>query len=200
MSFAHPEPGASMLTAPPALVSAAADNTGSQSAWFALAGALGGVLITSAIALVTAILNHRWQTRTAERGERWEHTKQLRQDRFETYSHYLSTWNRLTQQLLEVKTVIAALDPAPSDPLEARARIPAETAAEFQAATASWREAFNLVFLIGGQEVVDALNDHRRSTSKRMQDSWRGEYATDAATHVALTDAMRKEIAEAPTA
>lgn len=188
-----------MVTAPPALVSAATDNTGNTSAWFALAGALGGVLITSAIALATAILNHRWQTRTAERGVRWEHTRQLQHDRLETYSHYLSAWNRLTQQLLQVKSMVDALDPAPLEPSEARARIAADTAAEVQAATASWREAFNLVLLIGGQEVVDALNDHRRSTSKRVQDSWRGEYATDATTHVALTSAMRKEIAEAPT-
>ncbi|MFC8918365.1 hypothetical protein ACFT5C_21610 [Streptomyces sp. NPDC057116] len=188
-----------MVTASPALVSAPVDSTGSASAWFALAGALGGVLITSAIALATAILNHKWQTRTAERGVHWEYSRQLRQDRLEIYSKYLSAWNRLTQQLLEVKKAVDALDPAPPDTSEARARIPADIAAEVQAATASWREAFNLVFLIGGQEVVDALNDHRRSTSKRVQESWRGEYATDAATHIALTNAMRRDVAEAPS-
>ena len=34
------------------------------SAWFALAGVLGGVTITGVLGLVTAALNHRWGEQT----------------------------------------------------------------------------------------------------------------------------------------
>jgi hypothetical protein len=76
-----------------------ADAAATTTAWFTLAGALGGVLLTSAVALVTAVLNHRWQTQTAQRQLRQEHDRQLRQERRESYARYLSAWNRLSQQL-----------------------------------------------------------------------------------------------------
>jgi hypothetical protein len=53
-------------------------DTATTTAWFTLAGALGGVLLTSAVALTTAVLNHRWQTRNTERQLLQEHLRQLR--------------------------------------------------------------------------------------------------------------------------
>ena len=64
-----------------------------------LVGALGGVFLTSLVALATAILNHRWQTQRAERQLLWEHARQLRQERRETYAQYWTAWNRLNHQL-----------------------------------------------------------------------------------------------------
>lgn len=177
-----------------AFTNLAADSTGSTSAWFALAGALGGVLITSAVALVTAILTHRWQARSSEGALRWEHAKQLRQDRLDIYARYFSAWNRLTQQYVEVKNVVMALDSPPSSEADAKAKVPAEVAAELRAADVAWRDAWNLAFLIAGKDVEEALVAQLRSTRKRMQDAWKGEYATDPVTRVPLTNAMKAEL------
>jgi hypothetical protein len=176
------------------LTNIAAESTGTTSAWFALAGALGGVLITSAIALLTAILNQRSQARSNEGTLRWEHTKQLRQDRLETYAHYLSAWNRLTQQYLEVRNAIMALDSAPKTEADAKTLIPIDVSAELRAADVAWRDAWNLAFLIAGKDVEDALRAQLRSTVKRMNDAWKGEYTSDAGTHLPLTNAMKAEI------
>jgi hypothetical protein len=53
-------------------------------AWFILAGALGGVLVTSIVGLSTAMLNHRWQGQQAQVSRRWQlqdADRQLQQDR-----------------------------------------------------------------------------------------------------------------------
>jgi hypothetical protein len=71
----------------------AAESSSSTTAWFTLAGAFGGVLLTSAAAIIMAILNHRWQTESANRELLQEHIKQLRQERRETYAQYWSAWN-----------------------------------------------------------------------------------------------------------
>ena len=174
----------------------ATNSAGNTSATFALIGALGGVLITGLIALVTAVLNHRWQSQAAERGLRWEHVRRLQQDRLEIYARYWTAWNRLTQNLLIVRNAVVALDPPPLDADQAKTRLPAEITEETRAATVEWRDVWNLVFLIGSDQVISALNAHRRSTAARLDASWHGEYETDATTHIALTDAMRKELAE----
>jgi hypothetical protein len=176
-----------------AFTSIAADSTGATSAWFALGGALGGVLVTSAIALLTAILNQRWQARSSEGALRWEHTKQLRQDRLETYARYLSAWNRLTQQYLEVKNAVMALDSPPATEADAKALIPIDVSAELRAADIAWRDAWNLAFLMAGKDVGEALRTQLRSTNKRMHDAWKGKYATDG-TLDPVTNAMKAEI------
>jgi hypothetical protein len=178
-----------------AFTSIAADSTGATSAWFALAGALGGVLITSVIALLTAILNQRWQARTGEGALRWEHTKQLRQDRLEIYARYLSAWNRLTQQYREIGNAVVALDSPPATEADAKAFIPVEVSAELRTADVAWRDAWNLAFLIAGKDVEHALRAQLRSTNKRMHDAWKGEYKSgDGGTHMPLTSAMKAEI------
>jgi hypothetical protein len=47
-----------------------------NSAWFALAGALGGILLTGGITLANAILNHRWSEQASAR----THHEQERRD------------------------------------------------------------------------------------------------------------------------
>src|SRR5690242_11239486 len=97
------------------------------SAWFALGGALGGVLITGTIALVTSVLNHRWQQASADRALDWEHAKQIRQERREMYAAYWIAWNALMQVLEEPHS----LD-------------------EMRAASNAWRQAIDAMFLICG--------------------------------------------------
>jgi hypothetical protein len=65
-------------------LTAAAGPASATVAWFTLAGALGGVLVTSIVGLSTAMLNHRWQDQQAEVSRRWQlqdADRQLQQDR-----------------------------------------------------------------------------------------------------------------------
>ena len=47
-----------------------------NSAWFALAGALGGILLTGGITLATAILNHRWSEQAGERAHQEQESRE----------------------------------------------------------------------------------------------------------------------------
>jgi hypothetical protein len=71
-----------------------------NSAWIGVAGALGGVVITGVIGLVTALLNHRWQG--DERKE--EHSARLQESRAalrrETYSRFLVASDQLVDLVL----------------------------------------------------------------------------------------------------
>jgi hypothetical protein len=47
-----------------------------SSAWFALVGALGGIVLTGGFSLTTAILNHRWSERASERSGAEQKTRE----------------------------------------------------------------------------------------------------------------------------
>jgi hypothetical protein len=64
-----------------------------NSAWFALAGALGGILLTGGITLATTILNHRWSEQASQR-ERREQESREASDRLRGVFHdYLVATN-----------------------------------------------------------------------------------------------------------
>jgi hypothetical protein len=49
-----------------------AADQGTTTAWFTLAGALGGVIFTGIIALANAVLTHRWQRLATETDQRYK--------------------------------------------------------------------------------------------------------------------------------
>jgi uncharacterized membrane protein YidH (DUF202 family) len=57
--------------------------TDQSSAWFALAGALGGVFLTSVAAIATAVINHRWQREEKSEDFRQERARLMRQERLD---------------------------------------------------------------------------------------------------------------------
>jgi hypothetical protein len=74
-----------------------------SSAWFALAGALGGVTLTGPLGLITASLNHRWDERA-----RTEQQVQAAQEQRRKVSHdYLVAANSywLTVEQLYVRAI-----------------------------------------------------------------------------------------------
>ncbi|WP_144070104.1 hypothetical protein [Nonomuraea indica] len=143
------------------------------SAWFALGGALGGVLISGAIALITAVLNHRWQSEAAQRNFDWEHSRQIRQERRETYAQYWTAWNALMRILERGRDNIESADLA--------------------AAEALWREALDAMFLICGSKVLEAGIEHIHLTEARI--AARSTRAVDGAGKSrALNRAMREDI------
>jgi hypothetical protein len=175
----------------------AADSTSGTAAWFTLIGALGGVLLTSTVALVTATLNHRWQTQSRERQALEEHVKYLRQERRETYAHYWSAWNRFQHDLQALRAEAQKHRRPTKDGLKKRAPQVVERA---WTAEVGWREAADAVLLIGSQTVVDAATDHFRTTDARLCAAWNGEGHPDqSGTWQKLFDAMRSELLHPPT-
>jgi hypothetical protein len=69
------------------------------SAWFALAGVLGGVTITGVLGLVTAALNHRWGEQTRIRSYREQEGSAIRDQRREACHNYLVATNAFWQAI-----------------------------------------------------------------------------------------------------
>jgi hypothetical protein len=67
------------------------------SAWFALAGALGGVVLTGAIGLVTAGLNHKWGEQARIETDREQQIRTIRDQRREACHKYLVATNSYWQ-------------------------------------------------------------------------------------------------------
>jgi gas vesicle protein len=141
-------------------------------AWFTLAGALGGVLVTSIVGLSTAMLNHRRQGQQAQVSRRWQlqdADRQLQQDRAgrhreqlrETYTAYWSTWNRFSHQL---QALTAAVRDRGS-PADARSQLmldEPELARDVRTAELEWRTVAEVLLMICGPGVTT-----RRSATSR---------------------------------
>ena len=69
------------------------------SAWFALAGVLGGVTVTGVLGLVTAALNHRWGEQTRISTYREQEGSAIRDQRRETCHNYLVAANAFWQAI-----------------------------------------------------------------------------------------------------
>ncbi|MFI5897557.1 hypothetical protein ACIA5D_46470 [Actinoplanes sp. NPDC051513] len=72
-------------------------DAGSAGAWFALAGALGGVALTGAVGLGTAALTHRWNEQARSRAAHEEEARAMRNQRREACHHYLVATNSFYQ-------------------------------------------------------------------------------------------------------
>ncbi len=170
----------------------AADAASSTSAWFALGGALGGVLITGVIGLATAILTHRWQTQATERQLRNDHVGRLRQERRECYAAYWSAWDRLMHQLRQLQSQVVA------DGEEGPAGVHPDVLKEVRDAEGEWRAVADALFLIAGPEVVAAAKEHLGATEHRIADAQRGTLPSGRGTYRRLNEAMRNEIISPP--
>jgi len=175
-------------------VTLAADASATTTAWIAAVAALGGVALTSVVALATAVLNHRWQAQAAERQARQERFRQLRQERRETYVQYWRAENGLVHQIGLLHGEMAALDPAPATRLQAQSRIPPALAEGIHEAELAWRQAADALFLVGGPDVVAAGTTRLRATNARLNAAWEGRHGDGGGTYFALNEAMRAEL------
>ncbi|MGA8875375.1 MAG: hypothetical protein WB555_07565 [Candidatus Korobacteraceae bacterium] len=69
------------------------------SAWFALAGALGGVALAGVMGLVTAVLTHRWTEQARVDAYRKEQMRAIRDQRREVAHNFLVATNLFWQAL-----------------------------------------------------------------------------------------------------
>jgi hypothetical protein len=175
-----------------------AQSASNTAAWYTLLGALGGVLLTSAFSLTTAILNQRWQTMGAEHEALEKHVKELRRERRETYAAYWLAWNRLSHALVQLGGEAEKSSALGEEQLEKRAPKIAEGVRN---AELGWRAAGDAIFLIGSQGVIDAAIVHFQTTDAKLAAAWRGElYPDEIRTWKKLVDAMRTELLRPPKA
>ena len=72
------------------------------SAWIALAGALGGVVLAGGLSLATAAFNHRWGEQARVRLARQQETRAMRDQAREACHNYLVATNSFYQAVDEV--------------------------------------------------------------------------------------------------
>jgi hypothetical protein len=194
------------------LAATTADSSGNVTAWFALGGALGGVLLTGVIGLATAILTHRWQAQATSQQILDEHAVRLRQERRESYATYWSAWNRLAYELRELLGQVALVPGDQTitaqrwtiDDLQLRDEAQRDALVEANArvldAELGWQAATGSLLLIAGPEVVEAAEQHQRATRDKINDARKGLYQSVAEASQQLNAAMRAEIIMAPLA
>lgn len=133
-----------------------------SAAWFTLAGALGGVFLTSVVAIITAILNHRWQKDNVVLTHRFEaedsdaqlaeeRRKALRQERREAYAHYWASfyaYQGALDRLVDLQDATAKDHNLITKQLQ--------LVAEIEVASG---DAAGSALLIAGDQVLSALTD-----------------------------------------
>ena len=142
-------------------------------AWFTLAGALGGVALTSAVALTTAVLNHRWQKSSSNEQLLREKANQLRQERRDAYSNYWLAAQRYVENRRQFarfreREANNGLDEDEKASLD-RLR---EEALDLELA---WRESFTVMFLIATEGTLTACAAHRQSIETIAKSANRGQ-------------------------
>jgi hypothetical protein len=163
-------------------------------AWFALAGALGGVLVTSIVALTTAFLNRRWQREAAGEEVVRERARELRKERRAVYGTCWAGTNRWSAQMLELKGLVAETATAPPIAVtpEIQAKLRTVDALEWE-----WRQGLAGVYLIAGDEVLERVTEHADKLQLLLQAAregqWPGTEKWLQQAHHQLLDAMRVE-------
>jgi hypothetical protein len=169
-------------------------------AWFTLAGALGGVLITGIISLGTLTLNHRWQAQGAERQRLQDHNTLVRQERRDSYAAYWLAWNQFIHDLRLLKDQVRELPPGtvanqrPAPGLQAgAARQLREVLDKAWDAELQWRAAADALMLVADPQVEQAAKAHAALTEQKLAAAWQGESHHDenGAAYTALNNVMR---------
>lgn len=189
-----------MLTVAHVNAVAAGGASATTVAWFTLAGALGGVLITGMISLATFTLNHRWQAQGAERQRLQDHNTLVRRERRDSYAAYWLAWNQFIHDLRLLKDQVRELPPGtvanqrPAPGLQAgAARQLQEVIDKAWDAELQWRAAADALMLVADPQVEQAAKAHAALTEQKLAAAWQGESHHDenGAAYTALNNAMR---------
>ena len=179
---------------------AAGDVSATTVAWFTLAGALGGVLITGVVSLATLSLNHRWQAQGAERRRLQDHNTLVRQERRDSYAAYWLAWNQFIHDLRVLKDQVRELPPGAVASQRPAPGLQADVARQLQKvidkawdAELQWRAAADALMLVADPQVEQAAKAHVGLTEQKLAAAWQGESRHDenGAAYTALNSAMR---------
>ena len=167
-------------------------------AWIGVIAALGGVALTGLIALVTAILNHRWTATEAREARHHELDAQRAEIRRVAYARLLASWRSFSEAVGAAKTT----DPARFE-VEDTSELMDELVAEFYGAHAElmrgYQSAEAEASLVAGDEVFNALRAHEEAAFNYVKsvitadDSRMAMSEAEDAALAALMQAMRRE-------
>ncbi len=169
-------------------------------AWFTLAGALGGVLITGVVSLATLTLNHRWQAQGAERQRLQDHNALVRQERRDSYAGYWLAWNQFIHALRRLQDQVRELPPGAVAYQRPAPGLHADAARQLQDvidkawdAELQWRAAADALMMVADPHVEQAGKAHVALTEQKLAAAWLGESHHDqnGAAYTALNNAMR---------
>jgi hypothetical protein len=133
----------------------AADTTSNNTtAWFALAGALGGVLLSSVVAIFSAVLNHRWTRENVRQQREDELAKELREQRRQAYANYILALSRYDTQTDELMSGIRQRASEGQNGATART---AEKPSEISAIYFSLFESYAPALLLASPSVSDKI-------------------------------------------
>ena len=167
-----------------------AETSSNSTAWFTLAGALGGVLIAGLITLITAILSHRWQAESREQELSMERFNELRTERRQIYVSYFTAETDLMQMADDMKKQARSgdLSPSPGPPQQLSEPIKALASIAY------------VIYLIAGPDVRAAFDERQTFVGAFIRDAGKSEQTPDDLramrdrTYDSLAEVMRVEL------
>jgi hypothetical protein len=157
-------------------------NSAASTAWFALAGALGGVAISGVVALITAFLTHRWRTAEVATEESRRIKSEMFQQRKQVYASYIANHNLIWYHLNLLNGDVSRNGPR-SDPQEL-----SEAIAKSEGLRAE-------ILLLASKPVVDAVNTYDDELAEARRRARRGEGLPHVySAYRSMLDAMRTEM------
>ncbi len=168
-------------------------------AWAGVVGALGGVAITGLIALVTAVVNHRWTAEATREARAHEVRANRGEVRRTAYARLLAATDNMRDALLATSENLreARASGAPSDAAAAEQETPyawyhtnPEVLREYQTADGEAR-------IVAGDDVFHAIDFHGAELQAYLSALFETPESADitntAAAQEAMVQAMRQE-------
>jgi hypothetical protein len=165
--------------------------SGTTTAWFTLAGALGGVLVTGFTTLTITLLNHRWRLSEAEEQRLLNHGALVRHERSDSYVAYWRAWDVLDYELYKLINLIQELPPGyvVRRHLVEHAEWRADSHLTYREsqdilnatlkAEMEWRAAAGAILLTAYPELQEAAKEHIAMTERKLAAAWTGEPCDD---------------------
>jgi hypothetical protein len=161
-------------------------DSSTSNGWFALAGALGGVVTTGTFAFITALFTHRWRVSESTIEESRRVKAERFQQRKQAYAEFIATSNRIWYQLKLLSNNVHKDGPQP-DPQELSDLISKSEGLRAE------------IFLLAGQSVIEAVREYdNQQAEARTQARQGNDLPHIYPAYVGALDAMRKEMSTEP--
>jgi hypothetical protein len=174
----------------------AESSASTTTAWFALVGALGGVLLTGAVSIATVILNQRSQMRASREALARDRAMELREDRRKAYADYWLATQRFAALIVDLSTATKAENSEEAgEPERSAAR---QANAQASQAALAWREAAAVAILVASPETLKTLYEHGHEMDEMHRSAFEGRWTgrNEETVHInqALLGQMRSDV------
>lgn len=159
-------------------------DSSTSNGWFALIGALGGVVTTGAFAFITALYAHRWRMSEASVEETRRIKSEMFQQRKQAYAEFIGNSNLIWHHLKILANDVRENGPR-HDPQEL-----SELISKSEGLRAE-------IFLLASKPVVEAVSNYdNRQAEAREQARLGNDLPHIYPAYVLALDVMRKEMSE----